>query len=83
MIYALSEYEFLIQGSKHPKILYTDHKPILFLFTQKNQPNERVYKFKLILMKFPNLHLVWTEGKHLLLPDLSSRSFTTTTQDEH
>ena len=37
IIYALSEYEFLIQGSQHPVILYTDHKPILFLFAQKNK----------------------------------------------
>ena len=42
IIYALSEYDFPIQGSKHPIILYTDHKPILFLFTQKNKPNHRV-----------------------------------------
>ena len=34
-------------------------------------------------MKFPNLHIVWTEGKNLSLPDLSSRSLTTTTQDDH
>ena len=33
-------------------------------------------------MKFPNLHIVWIEGKNLLLPDLLSRSLTTTTQDE-
>ena len=34
-------------------------------------------------MKFPNLHIIWTEGKILSLPDLLSRSLTTTTQDEH
>ena len=34
-------------------------------------------------MKFPNLHIVWKEGKKLSLPDLLSRSLTTTTQDEH
>ena len=34
-------------------------------------------------MKFPNLHTVCTEGKNLSLPDLLSRSLTTTTQDEH
>ena len=38
IIYALSEHEFLIHGSKYPIILYTDHKPILFLFTQRNKP---------------------------------------------
>ena len=48
-IYALSEHEFLIRESQHPIILYTDHKP--------------VYNFQFFLMKFPNLHLVWTEGK--------------------
>ena len=54
IIYALSEYEFLTQGSQHPIISYADHKLILFLFTQKNKPNHRVYKFHLILMKFAN-----------------------------
>ena len=34
-------------------------------------------------MKFPNLHIVWTEGKNLSLPDLLCRPLTTTTQDEH
>ena len=42
IIYALLEYEFLIQESQHPIISYADHKPILFLFTQKNKPNHRV-----------------------------------------
>ena len=34
-------------------------------------------------MKFPNLHIVWAEGKNLSLPDLLSCSITTATQDEH
>ena len=41
-IYALSEYEFFIQGSQNPYNLCTGHKPILFLFTIKNKPNYRV-----------------------------------------
>ena len=73
----------LFQGSKQSIKLYTDHKPILFLFTQRDQPNQRVYKFQLILMKFSNLHLVGTEGENISIPDLLSRSLTTTTQDEH
>ena len=52
IIYALSGYEFLIQKLKHPMILYTDHKPILILFTQKNKPNHRVNTFQFFLMKF-------------------------------
>ena len=63
IIYALSDYEFLIQGSKNSIILYTYHKPIHFLFKQKNKLNHRVYKFQLILMKFLNLNIAWNEGK--------------------
>ena len=60
------------------------------MFTQKNKPNHRVYKFQLILTKFLNYKIdinkiskLLTEGKNLSLPDLLSRSLTTTTQDEH
>ena len=74
IIYTLTEYEFLILGSKHPTVLLSDHKPIIFLFTQNSNPNHRVYRFQLILMKFPNLHIVWTAGKNLALPDTLSRN---------
>ena len=72
IIYTLTEYEFPILGSKHPTVLFTDHKPIIFLFTQKSNPNHRVYRFQLILMNFPNVHIVWTAGKSLALPDTLS-----------
>ena len=74
IIQILTEYEFLILGSKHPTVLFTDHKPIIFLFIQKSNPNHRVYRFQLILMKFSNLHLVWTARKNLALPDTLSRN---------
>ena len=74
IIYTLTEYEFLILGSKHPTVLFTDHKPIIFPFTQKSNPNHRIYTFQLILMKFPNLHIVGTAGKNLALPDKLSRN---------
>ena len=47
ILYTLTEYEFLILGSKHPTVLFTDHKPIIFLFTQKSNQNHRVYRFQL------------------------------------
>ena len=37
IIYAFSEYEFLIEGSQRPIILYTEHNHILICFTQKEQ----------------------------------------------
>ena len=64
--YTLTEIDFLIPGSKHATVLFTDDKPTVFLFTQKSNQNHRVYRFQLILMKFPNLHIVWTAGKILL-----------------
>ena len=33
IINILTEYEFLILVSKHTTVLFTDHKPIVFLFT--------------------------------------------------
>ena len=36
IIYTLTKYEFLILGSKHPTVLFTDHKPINF-FLHRNQ----------------------------------------------
>ena len=47
IIFALTQYEFLLTGSNHPIVLFTDHKPIIYLFTQKNKPNHRVYRFQL------------------------------------
>ena len=79
IFFALTVYEFLLTGSNHPIVLFTDHKPIIYLFTRKNEPNHRVYRFQLILMKFLNLHIIWTEGKNLALPDLLSR----TIDEEH
>ena len=79
IFFALTEYEFLLTGSNHPMVLFTDHKPIIYFFTQKNKPNHRVYSFQLILMKLPNLYIIWTKGKNLALPVLLSR----TIDEEH
>ena len=65
---------FLLTGSNHQIVLFTPHKPINYLLTQMNKPNHRVYRFQLILMKFPNLHIIWTWAKNLALPDLLSRT---------
>ena len=75
IINTLTEFKFLFLGSKHPTVLFTDHKPANFLFSQKSIPNHRVYRFRLILMKFPNLNIVWTAGK--------KPCFSTYTQSEH
>ena len=44
-VYALLEYEFLILGSKQPVLFFTDHKPVMYFFTQNSKPNHRILKF--------------------------------------
>ena len=74
IICTLTEYQFMILGSKHSTVLFTDHKPIINLFTQKSNPNHRVYRLQLFLMKFQNLHIVWTAGKNRAFPKSLSRN---------
>ena len=73
ILYILTLYEISMSGSKNPTVPFTDQKPIVFLLTQKSNPNHRVCRLQLILMKFSNLHLVWTAGKNFALPDRLSK----------
>ena len=77
IIYTLRAYEFLILVSKHPTFLFTDHKSIIFLSTQNSNPNHRVYRFQVILMKFTNLHIVWTPGKKTCFTRHTQQKYTT------
>ena len=74
--YIIHTYRIRISDTwiKRPTVLFTDQKPIIFLFAQKSNPNHRLSKFQLILIKFPNLHIIWTAGKNLALPDTLSRN---------
>ena len=47
IISTLTEIDFFIVGSKHPTVLFTDHKPIVFLLTKKSNPNHRDFDFNL------------------------------------
>ena len=39
IMYFFTEYEFLIRGSKHPTVLFTDHRPIIFFYAKiKTKP---------------------------------------------
>ena len=62
----------MVFKSKHPTFLLLEHKPIIFLFTRKSKPNQSVYRLQLIPINFPTLHIVWTEGENLALPDTLS-----------
>ncbi len=77
IVWALDIHEPLVMGSCHPLYVFTDHKPILYLWSKKGQLTHRFYKYQLTFTKFNNLIIVWTEGKNLAFPDLLSRNFTT------
>ena len=47
IIFKQTEYEFLLLRSKHSPVLFTDHKSIIFLFTQSFNPNYEVYRFQI------------------------------------
>ena len=44
------------------------------ILRQQNTNHTLVYRFQLISMNFPNLHIVWTAGKNLALPDTFIRN---------
>ena len=77
IIFALSQYEFMIIGSKFPITFFTDHNPILFLFTRLGNLTPRQYKAQMLLTKFSNLQIIHTAGRNLTVADMLSRDFST------
>ena len=51
ILYKFTESDVLILGLKHPTVLFTGHKPLIYPFTQKANPNHRVYYFQLNLIQ--------------------------------
>ena len=75
--FALSQYEFIIIGSQFPITIFTDHNPILFLFTRKGNLTPRQYKAQMLLTKFSNLQIIHTAGTNLTVADMLSRDSST------
>ena len=76
VVWALQIYEHLIIGSKFPITIYTDHKPILYLWGKKGQCTHRFFKYQKQFLKFNNIVIKWKQGKDLTFPDLLSRNAT-------
>ena len=72
-MHTLTEFEILNIGSNIQQF-YSQIANQDFLFTQKSNPNHRVYRLQLILMQFTNLHIILTAGKNLALPDTRSQN---------
>ena len=75
IIFALQVYEFLIIGSEYPITIFSDHRPLVWLFSTKIKPSPVILRYQMIASKF-NINLLWTNGKNLSLADMLSRDFT-------
>ena len=74
LIFALQTYEHYIIGSPHPVYLYTDHKPLLYLWGRRGKLSHRFFRYQLVISQFQNLKIIWTEGKNLAFPDILRRN---------
>ena len=74
IVSALQTYEFYGIGSPYPIYLYCDHRPILFLWSRRGQLSHRFFKYQVVITKFQNLQIIYTQGKNLAFPDFVSRN---------
>ena len=74
VISALQTYELYIIGSPHPVYLYTDHKPLLYLWGRRGKLSQRFFRHQLVISQLQNLKINWREGKNLAFQDILSRN---------
>ena len=74
VIYALQTYEHYKIGSPHPVYLYTDHKPLLYLWGRRGELSNRFLRYQLVISQFQNMKIIWTEGKNLAFPHIQNRN---------
>ena len=51
IVHALQIYEFVITGSPHPILIFTDHKPLLHCSTKKGNLRPRFYRAQMQFIK--------------------------------
>ena len=61
VISALQTYEHYIIGSPFPVYVYTDHKPLMYLWGRRGKLSHRFFRYQLVISQFQNLKIVWTE----------------------
>ena len=74
VISALQTYEHYLIGSPHPVYVYTDHKPLMYLWGRRGKLSHRFFRYQLVISQYQNLKIIWTEGKNLAFPDILSRN---------
>ena len=76
IVSALQTYEHYIIGSPFPINLYCDQKPIPYLWGRKRQLSHWFFRYQVIITKFQNLKIIWTQGSNLAFPDILSQNVT-------
>ena len=79
----LQTYEHYIIGSPFLIHLYCDHKPILYLWGHKGQLSHRFFRYQVVITKFQNLKIIWTQGSNFAFPDILSRNVTVEEYQKH
>ena len=72
-IYTFTEYDLLVLGSKHPAILLTEHKPIIFHFYENQIQIIEFIDFNLFLGNFQTYIMFGQQEKNLALPETHSQ----------
>ena len=83
IVSALQNYEHYVIGSLFPINLYSDHKPILYLWGRKGQLSHRFFRYQVIITKFRNLNIIWTPGSNLAFPHILSQNVTVEEYQKH
>ena len=83
VISALQTYEHYINGSPFPVYVYTDHKPLMYLWGRQGNLSHRFFRYQLVISQFQNLKIIWTEGKNLAFPDILIRNVKLKDLDKH
>ena len=83
IVSALQTCEHYIIGYPFPIYFYCDHKPILYFWGREGQLFQRFFRYQVIVQKFQNLKIFWTQASKLAFPDILSRNVTIDEYQHH
>jgi hypothetical protein len=72
--YAIEDCRFYLLGNKF--IVFTDHRPLEGVFRKNLSEvmNPRLLSYRLKLVQYTDMEVIWTEGKSHLIADALSRN---------
>ena len=82
VISALQTYEHYLIVSPHLVYVYTDHKPLMYLWGRRKL-SQRFLRYQLVISQFQKLKIIWTKVKNLAFPDILSRNVKIKDRDKY